>query len=155
MHVIAAKAVAFHEAMQPGFTDYQRAVLDNAVVLASELQRLGLRLVSGGTDNHLVLVDITGTGIGGKEAEEALGATGIVVNRNAIPFDSRPHWITSGIRLGTPAVTTRGFGREEMKHIASSIAKVINNIGDQNTRDQVKEEVSQMCSRFPVPGIDD
>jgi len=155
MHVIAAKAVAFHEAMQPSFVEYQRAVLNNALVLASELQRLGLRLVSGGTDNHLILVDLSGTGVTGKEAEEALERTGIVVNRNAIPFDPHPPRVTSGIRLGTPAVTTRGFGSEEMKHIASLIVKVITNIGSNNIQRQVSEEVSQLCQRFPTPGIDD
>ncbi|MFC1993007.1 serine hydroxymethyltransferase [Chloroflexota bacterium] len=154
MHVIAAKAVAFHEAMQLGFTDYQRATLDNALIIASELQRLGLRLVSGGTDNHLVLVDLTDTGVTGHRAEEALGAAGIVINRNSIPFDTQPPLVASGIRLGTPAVTTRGFGREEMKRIASSIVKIITNVDDQNICSQVKEEVNQMCSRFPVPGID-
>jgi len=155
MHVIAAKAVAFYEAMQPSFADYQRSILDNALALASELQRLGLRLVSGGTDNHLVLVDLTEIGVNGREAEEALGRTGIVVNRNAIPFDPRPPQITSGIRLGTPAVTTRGFGKEEMKHIASLIVKAITNIGNREIQNQVSEEVSQICHRFPVPGIDD
>jgi glycine hydroxymethyltransferase len=155
MQVIAAKAVAFHEAMQPSFVDYQRATLDNALTLATELQRLGLRLISGGTDNHLVLVDLTETGVTGREAEEALGATGIVINRNAIPFDSQPPLITSGIRLGTPAVTTRGFTREEMKCIASLIAKVITNIGDLDIQNQVKQEVSQICHRFPVHGSDD
>jgi len=155
MHVIAAKAVALYEAMQPGFVEYQRAILNNALVLASELQRLGLRLISGGTDNHLLLVDLTETGITGKEAEEALERTGIVVNRNPIPFDSRPPRVTSGIRLGTPAVTTRGFGGEEMKHIASLIVKVITNIGNDNIQSQVSQEVSQLCQRFPAPGIDD
>jgi len=155
MHVIAAKAVAFYEAMQPGFVDYQRAILDNALILASELQRLGLRLISGGTDNHLILVDLTETGVTGKEAEESLGAAGIVVNRNAIPFDSHPPRVTSGIRLGTPAVTTRGFGVEEMKRIASLIVKVITNIGNPDIQNQVSQEVSQICSRFPLPGIDD
>ena len=155
MHVIAAKAVALYEAMQPGFVEYQRAILNNALVLASELQRLGLRLISGGTDNHLLLVDLTETGITGKEAEEALERTGIVVNRNPIPFDSRPPRVTSGIRLGTPAVTTRGFGSEEMKHIASLIVKVITNIGNDNIQSQVSQEVSQLCQRFPAPGIDD
>ena len=155
MQVIAAKAVAFYEAMQPSFVDYQRATLDNALTLAAELQRLGLRLVSGGTDNHLVLVDLTEMGVTGKAVEEALGATGIVVNRNAIPFNSQPPLITSGIRLGTPAVTTRGFGKEEMKRIASLIVKVITNIGDLDIQNQVKHEVSQICLRFPVPGIDD
>ena len=155
MHVIAAKAIAFYEAMQPNFVDYQQATLDNAIVLATELQQLGLRLISGGTDNHLVLVDLTETGVSGKEAEEALGRTGIVLNRNAIPFDPYPPVITSGIRLGTPAVTTRGFGKEEMKLIASLIIKVITNIGDSNIQTQVSQEVSQLCHRFPVPGIDD
>ncbi len=155
MHVIAAKAVAFHEAMQPDFFDYQRATLDNALILASELKRLGLRLISGGTDNHLILADLTDTGVTGREAEEALEATGIVVNRNAIPFNSRPPAVASGIRLGTPAVTTRGFGVEEMKLIASLIIKVITNIGNPDIQNQVKQEVSQICQRFPVPGIDD
>jgi len=156
MHVIAGKAVAFYEAMQPSFAAYQRAILDNALVLASELQRLGLRLVSGGTDTHLILVDLTQTGGTGKEAEEALGTAGIVVNRNAIPFaDTRPPRITNGIRLGTPAVTTRGFGKEEMKHIASLIAKVITNIGSRDVQNQARQEVIQLCHRFPVPGVDD
>ncbi|MFC1870450.1 serine hydroxymethyltransferase [Chloroflexota bacterium] len=154
MHVIAAKAVAFHEALQPGFADYQRGVLDNALALASELKEQGLRLVSGGTDNHMVLVDLTGTGVTGREAEESLQATGIVVNRNAIPFDPRPPRVASGIRLGTPAVTTRGFGKEEMKQIASLIAKVIFNISNQDIQSQVRQEVKQLCSRFPVPGVD-
>jgi glycine hydroxymethyltransferase len=150
MHAIAAKAVCFLEALQPSFVDYQRAVLDNALVLASELQRLGLRLVSGGTDNHMVLVDLTGTGVTGREAEESLEAVGIVVNRNPIPFDPHPPRVTSGIRLGTPAVTTRGFGGEEMKHIVSLVVKVISNIGNLDMQKQVKEEVSHICSRFPV-----
>ena len=156
MHVIAAKAVAFHEAMQPAFTDYQRAILDNALTLATELQRLGMRPVSGGTDNHLVLVDLNQTGVTGREAEQALSQAGIVVNRNAIPFDdTRSPRITSGIRLGTPAVTTRGFGTEEMKRIASLVVRVITNIGNVDIQKQASQEVSQMCSRFPVPGIDD
>ncbi len=154
MHVIAAKAVCFHEALQPSFTTYQLAVLDNAQSLATELKRLGLRLVSGGTDNHMVLVDLTESRVTGKQAEECLERTGIVVNRNAIPFDPRPPRVTSGIRLGTPAVTTRGFGKDEMKRIASLIVKVISNIDDQGVQNQVKEEVSKICSGFPVPGID-
>ncbi len=155
MHTIAAKAVAFHEAMQPSFVDYQRAILDNALALATELQRLGMRLVSVGTDNHLVLIDLTKTGVTGQEAEEALEKVGIVVNRNAIPFDPHPRRVSSGIRLGTPAVTSRGFGAEEMKHIASLVVRVITNIGDLDIQEQVSQEVSQLCSRFPVPGIDD
>jgi len=155
MQAIAAKAVCFHEAMQPSFTDHQRAVLENAQVLAAELQQNGLRLISGGTDNHLILVDLTETGITGRQAEEALGAAGIVVNRNTVPFDRQPPRITGGIRLGTPAVTTRGFGKEEMKRIASMIIKIITDIGNQKIQKEVRQEVSQMCQRFPVPGIDD
>jgi glycine hydroxymethyltransferase len=155
MHIIAGKAVAFYEAMQPGFFDYQRATLDNALVLSSELNRLGLRLISGGTDTHLLLVDLNTTGVTGKEAEESLGAVGIIANRNAIPFDSRPPYTTSGIRLGTPAVTTRGFGPEEMKRIASFIVRAITNIGNTDVQNQVSQEVSEICHRFPVPGIDD
>ncbi len=154
MHIIAAKAVAFHEAIQPEFESYQRITLDNALVLASELKRLGLHLISGGTDTHLVLVDLTPTGVTGRQAEEALAKTGIVVNRNSIPFDSRPAAVTSGIRLGTPAVTSRGFGKEEMKHIATLIVKVITDRTNPDTSRQVSQEISQICSRFPVPGID-
>ncbi len=154
MHVITAKAVAFYEALQAGFVDYQRAVLDNALTLATELQRLGLRIVSGGTDNHLLLVDLTKTGVTGRQAEIALGATGIVVNRNAIPFDPQPPMVTSGIRLGTPAVTTRGLSREEMKLLASLIVKVITHIDDRNIQNEVRNEVGQICQRFLVPGID-
>ena len=155
MHAIAAKAVTFYEAMQPGFVDYQQATLDNALVLAGELQRLGLRLISGGTDNHLVLVDLTETAVTGKQAEDALGKAGIVVNRDPVPFDTRPRWVTSGIRLGTPAITTRGFGREEMMQIASLIVKVIGNSKDTTVITQVNDEVRRLCSRFPIPGIDD
>jgi glycine hydroxymethyltransferase len=154
MHAIAAKAVAFQEALEPGFTDYQRAVLDNALVLASELERMGLRLVSGGTDNHTVLVDLTGTGVNGKEAEEALEEAGIVVNRNAIPFDPKPPRLTSGIRLGTPAMTTRGFGEEEMRKIAALIVKVVTNPADQKLRLEVRGTAREMCRRFPLPGVD-
>ena len=155
MHVIAAKAVAFHEALGPGFTDYQRALLDNALVLADELKGLGLRLVSGGTDNHMVLVDLTGTGGTGRQAEVALGEAGIIVNRNAIPFDPHPPRTTSGIRLGTPAVTARGFGKEEMKQIAALIVRVLTEMDNSNLRRQVSQEVGEMCRRFPLPGVDD
>jgi len=156
MHVIAAKAVAFREAMQAEFVDYQKAILDNALALATELQRLGLRLVSGGTDNHLMVVDLTANGVTGNEALESLEAVGIVVNRCAVPFvDPRPPLEVGGIRLGTPAVTTRGFGKEEMELIASLIVKIINNSGDRDVRNQVSQKVGQLCQRFPVPGIDD
>ncbi len=155
MQVIAAKAVCFHEAMQPAFTDYQRAVLDNAKALAAGLQQNGLRLVSGGTDNHMVLVDLAETGVTGKQAEEALGKVGIVVNRNTVPFDPNPPRITGGIRLGTPAVTTRGFGKEEMKKIAALVIDVISHIDDAGVQKKAAQEVAEMCARFPVPGIDD
>jgi glycine hydroxymethyltransferase len=153
MHIIAAKAVCFFEAMQPEFVDYQKSVLENARVLASELQRYGMRIVSGGTDNHIVPVDLSPQGISGKDAEEALGAAGISVNRNTIPFDTKPPLITSGIRLGTPAVTTRGFGIEEMKRIASLIVKVLSTSGDKRAQEQVRQEVRELCQRFPIPGL--
>jgi glycine hydroxymethyltransferase len=155
MHAVAAKAVALYEAMQPGFYTYQKAILDNAQALAVELQKLGLRLISGGTDNHLMLVDLTDKGITGLEAEQALGKAGIIVNRNTIPFETRPARVTSGIRLGTPAATTRGFGREEMKHIAALVVKVISHHDDEKVLEEVRQEVAQLCRRFPVPGIDD
>jgi glycine hydroxymethyltransferase len=153
MHIIAAKAVCFFEAMQPDFVDYQKSVLENARVLASELQGYGMRIVSGGTDNHIVLVDLSPQGISGKDAEEALGAAGISVNRNAIPFDPKPPMITSGIRLGTPAVTTRGFGTEEMKRIAPLIVKVLSPLGDKRAQEQVCREVREMCQQFLIPGL--
>jgi len=153
MHIIAAKAVCFFEAIQPEFIDYQKSVLENARVLASELQRYGMRIVSGGTDNHIVLVDLSPQGINGKDAEEALWAAGISVNRNAIPFDPKPPVLTSGIRLGTPAVTTRGFGTEEMKRIASFIAKVLSTPGDKSAQEKVHQEVREMCQQFPIPGL--
>lgn len=153
MHIIAAKAVCFFEAMQPEFVDYQKSVLKNARVLASELQRHGMRIVSGGTDNHIVLVDLSPQGISGKDAEEALWAAGISVNRNIIPFDPKPPRITSGIRMGTPAVTTRGFGTEEMKRIASLIARVLSPSGDKQAQKQVRQEVQEMCQQFPIPGL--
>jgi glycine hydroxymethyltransferase len=156
MHVIAAKAVAFAEALKPEFVTYQKAILDNALVLAAELKRQGLRLISGGTDNHLVLVDLSQAGVTGRQAEEALGRAGIVVNRNQVPFaNTQPPRIANGIRLGTPAVTSRGFSEAEMKSIASMVIKVISHIDDTAVQRQVKEEVLQICSRFPVPGIDD
>jgi glycine hydroxymethyltransferase len=154
-HAIAAKAVCFHEAMQPDFLEYQKATLKNALVFAAELQRLGLRLVSGGTDNHLLLVDLTEKGVTGLQAEVALGKAGIVVNRDPVPFDRRSRWVTSGIRLGTPAATTRGLGPEEMKQLAGLIVRVINNINDTVIATEVREEIRQIGTRFPVPGIDD
>lgn len=154
-HAIAAKAVCFHEAMQPDFLEYQKATLENALVLAGELQRLGLRLISGGTDNHLVLVDLTEKGVTGIQAEAALEKAGIVVNRDPIPFERRSRWVTSGIRLGTPAVTTRGLGYEEMRRVAELIVRVIDNINDSAVAAEVRKEVRQIGTSFPVPGIDD
>jgi len=155
LHAVAAKAVALHEAMQPGFYTYQKAIIDNAQALAAELKKLGLRLVSGGTDNHLILVDLTATGVTGSAAAKALDTAGIVCNKNEIPFDTRPPAVTSGIRVGTPAVTTRGFGEEEMKYIAALIVKVIFHHEDEKVLEEVRQEVAQMSRRFPVPGIDD
>jgi glycine hydroxymethyltransferase len=154
MHVVAAKAVAFHEAMQPSFVVYQKLILENARALAAALQKLGLRLVSGGTDNHLVLVDLTATGVTGSHAAKVLDTAGIVCNKNEIPFDTRPPAVTSGIRLGTPGVSTRGFGKEEMKIIAGLIFKVIQNIEDSEVIEEVRQEIKLMSRRFPVPGID-
>jgi glycine hydroxymethyltransferase len=153
MHVIAAKAVAFHEAMQPEFVSYQKAVLRNAKVMASELGRLGLRLVSGGTDTHLLLVDLSPIGITGAAAEKALDAVGITVNKNVIPFDSRSPQITSGIRLGTPAVTSRGFKDKEIKLIAGLIVRVFSNLGNEKINEEVRQQVNEICNKFPVPGI--
>jgi glycine hydroxymethyltransferase len=155
MHAVAAKAVTLHEAMQPSFVEYQKSILENARALAAELQNQGLRLVSGGTDNHLILVDLTATGVTGSHAAKALDTAGIVCNKNEVPFDTRPPAVTSGIRLGTPAVTTRGFGQEEMKLVAALIVKVIRQPDDKQTLDNVRGEVAQMCRRFPVTGIDD
>ena len=153
MHTIAAKAVCFGEAMEPAFVDYQNSVLHNARALASELQRYGMRVVSGGTDNHIVLIDLSPQGITGKDAEEALQAAGITVNRNTIPFDPKPAAVASGIRLGTPAVTTRGFGAAEMRRIAALMARVISAPGDGDMQEQVRREVGDMSRGFPVPGL--
>ena len=154
MHVIAAKAVAFGEAMKPDFIEYQKRVLTNARVLAEELVRAGLRPVYGDTDNHLVLVDLTAPGITGKEAEVALDKVAISVNKNAIPFDSRPPNVTSGIRLGSPAITTRGMDKAEVKVIARLIVEALAHIGDEAVARRTKEEVAQLTNRFPLPGVD-
>ena len=155
MHIIAAKAVAFLEAMQPEFISYQRAVLQNAKALAGELNNQGLRLVTGGTDTHLVLVDLSQMGITGNAAEKALDAAGITVNKNSIPFDPRPSQIASGIRLGTPAVTTRGFGVKEMEQVARLIVRVLSNPGNERVYDEIQHQADEMCRKFPVPGLTD
>ena len=154
MHLIAAKAVAFGEAMRPEFKEYQTAVVNNAQVLANQLQELGFRIVSGGTDTHLMLVDVSPAGITGKQAEEALDSVNITANKNTIPYDPRPPRVTSGLRLGTPAVTSRGFGPEEMATIARLMHRTITNLDDEKVKEEVREEVSEVTSRFPVPGID-
>jgi glycine hydroxymethyltransferase len=154
MHCIAAKAAAFGEAQQLEFRYYLQRIVDNAKALARKLQEdEGLRLVSGGTDNHLMLVDVGAVGITGKEAEEALDDAGITVNKNTIPFDPRPPRVASGIRIGTPAVTTRGFGSTEMEEVGELIAAVIHNLGDEAVYQRVRQRVREICSRFPVPGI--
>jgi glycine hydroxymethyltransferase len=156
MHVIAAKAVAFGEALRPEFKDYQRRIVENAATLARALQSQGLRLVSGGTDNHLMLVDLSHseglTEISGKKGEKALDVAGITVNKNTIPFDPRPPLVTSGLRLGSPAVTTRGFGRAEMERVASWIVEVLRNVDDEQVHQRVEREVRSLCAGFPVPG---
>jgi glycine hydroxymethyltransferase len=154
MHVVAAKAVSFKEALQPEFKTYQQAILDNAQVLASSLIKGGLRLVSGGTDNHLMLVDLRNANITGQEAEDALHAAGITINKNMIPFDPQPPRVTSGIRLGTPAVTTRGFGPVEMKTVGESILKILFNINDEAKIKAVRQTTTELCARFSVPGLE-
>ena len=150
MHVIAAKAVAFKEALLPEFKEYQSQILKNAQAMADELKNQGFRLVSGGTDNHLMLVDLTAKGVSGKDAQEALDLAAITVNKNGIPFDTQGPQITSGIRIGTPALTTRGMKEKEMRLIASYIADVIKNINDVNNIKAVAEKVKNLCAQFPL-----
>ncbi|HLK10126.1 MAG TPA: serine hydroxymethyltransferase [Candidatus Binatia bacterium] len=150
MHVIAAKAVALEEASTPAFRDYQRQILANARALADGLIRRGLRLASGGTDNHLLLVDLRGTELTGKLAEETLDRARITVNKNAVPFDPRPPAVTSGIRIGTPAVTTRGMREAEMDLIADLIVRSLARVGDEPALGRIGAEVHDLCARFPV-----
>ena len=150
MHVIAAKAVAFQEALKPEFADYQRRIVENARVLGEELVRRGFRLVSGGTDNHLLLVSLSDRGLTGKLMEQALDKAGITVNKNAVPFDSQPPMVTSGFRVGTPAVTTRGFGPGEMAKIAEWIERVAKDPQDEAGLARIKEEVLELCRAFPL-----
>ena len=154
MHAIAAKAVAFKEAMSESFRDYQYSVVANAQALATGLHDGGIRVVSGGTDNHLVLLDLTPIGITGQQAEDALSNVNITVNKNAIPFDEKPPRITSGLRLGTPSLTSRGFGADEMLAIAKLIVRTISNIGNKQIESEISEEVKHITSKFGVPGID-
>lgn len=151
MHVVAGKAVCFHEALQPEFKAYAQAIIDNARTLAEVLAGGGLRLISGGTDNHLILVDVTPLGLGGKKAEQSLEACGITVNKNLIPFDERKPMDPSGIRIGTPALTTRGMGTDEMKRIGQWMLDVLQHPDDASMRQRVQGEVRQLCDQFPVP----
>ena len=150
-HVIAAKAVAFAEAGTPEFADYQRRIIENAKALAERLGARGLRLVSGGTDNHMMLVDVGAAGLSGKEAEKMLEGVGLTVNKNTIPFDTRPPLVASGIRIGTPTVTTRGMGTPEMGSIGDAIARVLESRGDSAVGEEVRATVAELCAAFPLP----
>jgi glycine hydroxymethyltransferase len=150
MHTIAAKAVCFGEALQPDFKDYIKQVVKNAVCMATALSDEAIRLVSGGTDNHLMLVDLSGTSTTGKDAAAALDKAAITVNKNSIPFDTKSPFVTSGIRIGTPAVTTRGMKEVDMELIASFIKKVIHKPQDESVIDDVRREVIELTKRFPV-----
>ena len=152
MHVIAAKAVAFLEAMQPEFTDYQKQVKANARTMASVLQDRSYKIVSGGTDNHMFLVDLIDKDITGKDADAALGSANITVNKNSVPKDPRSPFVTSGLRLGTPAITTRGFGAEEVTALSGWIADILDDIEDRSRVDAAREKALQLCRRFPVYG---
>jgi glycine hydroxymethyltransferase len=150
MHVIAAKAVVMKDALTDEFKAYQKQIVINARTIAEGLTAEGFRLVSGGTDNHLMLVDLTDKGITGKDAGKALDQAGITVNQNMIPFDTRSPMVTSGIRLGTPAITTRGMKEEEMKLIARLIAHILKDINNEKRIQEVKEEVTSLCEKFPL-----
>jgi glycine hydroxymethyltransferase len=152
MHVIAAKAVAFLEALQPEFLQYQKQILANARAMAGRLIQRGFQVVSGGTDNHLFLLSLVGRNITGKEADAALGRANITVNKNAVPNDPRPPTITSGLRLGTPASTTRGFKEGEIEQVADFIARILDAEGAQSEVDRVQPQVLELCRRFPVYG---
>ena len=153
MHTIAAKAVALREAATPEFADYAAQIVTNAQTLAEGLQAEGLRLVSGGTDNHLLLVDVGVKGLTGKAAEAALDEAGITVNKNTIPYDSQRPTVTSGVRIGTPALTTRGMGVDEMRRVAQLIGRVLDQIDDADAKAQIRADVRDLASAFPIPGI--
>ena len=154
MHVILAKAVAFGEALEDSFTDYAKQIIKNAKMLSNELTTLGYNIVSGGTDNHLMLVDLTNKELSGKKVEIALGSAGVTVNKNMIPFDTKSPFVTSGVRIGTPAVTTRGMKENEMKNIAYFIDRAIKNNENETVLAQIKTEVAELCSKFPLyPGL--
>jgi glycine hydroxymethyltransferase len=150
MHVIAAKAVCLKEAQEPDFIDYQKRIVANAKRLAANLSAAGFRLVSGGTDTHLMLVDVFSRGLTGKVAEAALGKAGITVNKNAIPFDQNPPMVASGIRIGTPAITSRGMGEAEMDTIAEMIARALATPNDDAALGAIQAEVETLCRKFPL-----
>jgi len=150
MHVIAAKAVAFGEALKPEFTVYAQQVIDNAEALAHTLQDGGLKLVSGGTDNHLMLVDLSGSETTGKEAEEALEHAGITVNKNTVPGERRSPFVTSGLRIGTPALTSRGMGSDAMRQIGSWILQILDAPTDAELQRSIKSEVHSLCAAYPI-----
>jgi glycine hydroxymethyltransferase len=150
MHIIAAKAVCFKEAAEAGFVAYQQQIVANAQRLARGLSDAGFRLVSGGTDNHLILVDVFSRGLTGKVAEAALGKAGITVNKNAIPFDQNPPMVASGIRVGTPAVTSRGMREPEMDTVAELIARALASPDDDGALLSVRAEVEALCRKFPL-----
>jgi glycine hydroxymethyltransferase len=152
MHVIAAKAVALREALQPSFQEYGRRVVENAKALAETLMARGLRVVSGGTDTHLMLVDVSTVGLTGSQAEKALHAVDLTCNKNLIPYDQQPPMKASGVRLGTPAITTRGLGKAEMQVLGNWIAEVLQKPGDEALAKRVRGEVGEMCRRFPIYG---
>ena len=153
-HTVAAKAVCFGEAARPEFADYARRVRANAAALGDALAGGGLRLVAGGTDNHMVLVDLRSAGVTGRQAEDALGKANIVVNRNAIPYDPKPPRTASGVRLGTAAITTRGFAEPETRRIAAMILRVLQDPDSAAAQSQIREETLEMTARFPVPGLE-
>jgi len=150
MHIIAAKAVAFGEALQPSFKAYAKQIIDNAKTLADELIKRGYKLVSGGTDTHLLLIDLSDRQISGKQAEVALEEAGITTNKNMVPFDKRSPMVTSGLRIGTPALTTRGMKESEMKQIAEWIDRVLSNHDNETIKKQVRKEVKELCEKFPL-----
>ena len=160
MHIVAAKAVAFKEALDPSFRDYAHRIVENARALAASLEENGLRIVSGGTDNHSMLVDLTAKDVTGKDAEKGLDRAFLTCNKNGIPYDTRSPFVTSGIRLGTPAGTTRGFGPEEFRTVGKLIAEVVDGLakngpeGDAQVEESVRQRVGALCAAFPVyPGM--
>ena len=154
MHVITAKAVCFGEALRPDYARYAAQIVANAQAMAGELSEAGLRLVSGGTDNHLILVDLTPLNRTGREVELALEQVGISANKNAIPYDPKPPRVTSGLRLGTPAITSRGFKEEDARQVAKLIVRLVTNMGDESVKKQVSHDVKELTARFKVPGLD-